>query len=327
MNKVVKVLLILAFITSALLFGSWKVFNHYWRTNSTVNTFGTFTEGDVPTPTKIKWVEGTYGSVTSPISAFFVEVQLNGISDSFYMQFDTGTPQTVLYGKTINKLNEKYPTLNLTQSESGNYWLESADLKIGRARLQAEQLLARPTMGSDSLDSNFIIIGSIGFDAILNKKLILDFKNNLLTLTNKDINQPEYAFKNVEGANLHQFPILLPAIVDGEKVQLQFDSGSSMFSLIMDNQKLADLKNADEIDTLCCITSWGKSFDFYRRKLETNIKIGNITEDKPYVYSSNSMNQYSYFPNWLMMGQTGNKIFIGKILLIDTDNNIFAISN
>jgi len=38
---------------------------------------------------------------------FFVKVELNGIDDSFYMQYDTGTQQTLFYGKTLNALQAK----------------------------------------------------------------------------------------------------------------------------------------------------------------------------------------------------------------------------
>jgi hypothetical protein len=39
------------------------------------------------------------------------------------------------------------------------------------------------------------------------------------------------------------------------------------------------------------------------------------------------MDQYSVFPNWLMMGLTGNQMFLNKVILVDTENNIFGIDN
>lgn len=134
-------------------------------------------------------------------------------------------------------------------------------------------------------------------------------------------------FNQVKGASVDRFPILLPAEVDGEKVQLWFDTGSSMFSLLLANNKLAALDNAGAIDTLCCISAWEKSYEFYRRELKGSIAIGNLYEQKPKVYASEAMNEVAYFPNWFMMGITGNQFFLGKVILVDTENNIFGISD
>ncbi|SMG49181.1 hypothetical protein SAMN05661096_03577 [Marivirga sericea] len=327
MNKKLKILAIVGVFIVTLLFTGWQVFNYYWRTRGTINTFHSFSEPDTISYTDIRWVEDSYGPLKTNIGAFFVKVKLNGIDDSFYMQFDTGTSQSLLYGKTLNTLKQKYPSFEPVKSQSGSSWLESPNLVIGKLSFDAEKILALDDLGSDEIDSSFIIIGTIGFDAIVGRKLILDFKNNRLTITNKDINNLGFSFTEVAGASIDRFPILIPAVVNENKVQLSYDTGSSMFPLVVDNQKLIGLKNAEPIDTLCCVTSWGKSFNFYRRKLNTSIKIGELTEEKPYVYSSNAMEQYSIFPSWLMMGLTGNQMFLNKVILVDTENNIFGINN
>jgi hypothetical protein len=148
-----------------------------------------------------------------------------------------------------------------------------------------------------------------------------------LTITAKELNDIEYSFTILEGASLDRFPILIPAKVDGKSVQLQYDTGSSMFPLILDNKRLLSINNAGETESLCCITHWGNASEFYRRRLNSEIKIGRLTEFNPYIYGSPSMEQFSYFPNWLMMGITGNQLFIDSVLLLDTKNNQFGISN
>lgn len=323
-KKLTILLLALVFITG-LLFTVWKVFNYYWRTRETINTFHSFIEPDTLSFIDIKWVGDSYGPLKTDIGSFFVKVKLNGVDDSFYMQFDTGTSQTKLYGKTLNALKEKYPSFELTKSESGNYWLESATLSIGDVSLQADNLLVLPNFGNAKIDTVFTVLGTIGYDAIVGRKLILDFKNDRLAITTKDLKYLDITFTEIKVASLDRFPILIPAEVDGEKVQLSYDTGSSMFSLVVDNKKLQNIENAGSIDTLCCATSWGKSYDFYRRRLNSSIKIGGLVEKRPYIYSSNAMDQYSIFPNWLMMGLTGNKMFIDKVILIDTENNIFGV--
>ncbi|HET8858531.1 hypothetical protein [Marivirga sp.] len=327
MSKLFKIFITL-FITFLILsFAGWHTFNYYWRTKSTVSTFSNFTEPDSLSFSEIIWREGNFGNIKTEIGSFFVKVELNGVNDSFYMQFDTGAPQTVLYGRKLNKLKEKYPNLSPATNDSGKEYFKDAQLKIGDIILETDYLRILPEMGSAEIDSAFNIIGTIGFDAILDRKLILDFRNDKITITNQDVKDLNYSFDLVNGVSLKRFPILLPAQVDDENVNLFYDTGSSMFSLILPPNKLSNMDNSQTIDTLCCISAWGKSLEFYRRKLNSDIKIGKIIENQPDIYAASSMNPYSYFPNWVMMGVTGNQMFLNKVLLIDTKNNIFGISD
>jgi hypothetical protein len=326
-NKAFKILLIVAITLLILTFAGWQTFNYFWRTKSTVNTFSSFDEGDSLIYSKIIWRKGTFGSIKTDIGSFFVKVQLNGVDNSFYMQFDTGAAQTVLYGNILEQLQKKYPSLTISESASGNDIFKDAQLKIGNTSFEADYLRILPNMGKNKIDSAFNIIGTIGFDAILNRKLILDFKQDQLAITNKNHKDVGYNFKELEGASLDRFPILIPAEVDGEKVQLWFDTGSSMFSLITAEQKLQNLKNDSPIDTLCCISVWGKSYDFYRRTLHSQIKIGDLTLKNPDVFATENMNQIANFPNWLVMGITGNQMFLDHVVLVDNKNNYFGISD
>ncbi len=326
-RKTTKIFIIFTLVIVALIIIGWKTFNYYWRTKQTFSTFTSFTEPDSLSFTPIVWKPSNYGTVSSPNGSFLVKVTLNGIDDAFYMQFDTGTPQTVLYGRILNKLEEKYPSLKTNKTQSGNPIFKSADLRIADVIFKANTLKVLPNMGITDLDSSFNVIGTIGFDAIVDRKLILDFKNDLFAITNKPLKELEWTFKHLKGASVEHFPILLPAKVNDEAVQLWYDTGSSMFSLLLSNNKLNALDNAGAIDTLCCTSAWGKSYEFYRRELLGSISIGDLNEHMPDVYASEVMNEIAYFPNWLMMGITGNRLFLDKIILVDTKNNIFGISD
>jgi hypothetical protein len=325
--KAFKILTIILITLLILAFAGWQTFNYYWRTKSTVKTFSQFSEPDSISYTPILWRKGNVGSIKTDIRSFFVKVKLNGIDDSFYMQFDTGASQTVLYGNTLTQLQRKYPSLSISKGASGNDIFKNAQLKVGSINLEADYLKILTDMGRKEIDSAFNIIGTIGFDAIIDRKLILDFKEDRLAITNKDKKDLGYSFNDLEGASLDRFPILIPAIVDGDNVQLWYDTGSSMFSLITAEQKLKELKNASLPDTLCCISVWGKSYNFYRRKLNSEIRIGNLTHKNPDVFATENMNQIANFPNWLVMGITGNQMFLDHVVLVDNKNNYFGISD
>jgi hypothetical protein len=305
----------------------WMVFDYYWRTRATITTFSRYSEHEVITPAKIRWKAASYGDFKTDISSFYVPVQLNSIDRTLYMQFDTGTPRTVLYGKTLATLKQTYTFAKERNSKSRkNTWQSDITLQIGSSRLWADELLVLSHMGTATIDSSFTVIGTLGYDVLLDRKLLLNFKENEFLLTEKSKSQFEYNFSAIEDSSIDRFPMLLPAKVDGKNVSLHYDSGSSMFPLIVDQKRFENLTNTSVTDTLCCVRSWGKSYEFYRKQLHSTITLGEFTTVKPYIYSTKSMEQYQYFPDWLLMGLMGNVLFMDKVLWIDTNQNFFGVA-
>jgi hypothetical protein len=157
-----------------------------------------------------------------------------------------GAPQTLFHGKTLNALQAKYPSFEPTKRQSGNYWLKSPHLKISELSFEVDNLLVQTNLGNAEMDTSFTVFGSSGFDAIDGRKLILDIKNNLLTIATKDRANLNYTFHKIKGASLDRFPILFPAEIDGEQVQLNYVTGS-MFTLIIDHQNYLTLIMQDPL--------------------------------------------------------------------------------
>jgi len=71
-------------------------------------------------------------------------------------------------------------------------------------------------------------IGTTGYDAILNRTLILDFKNNRFSITNKSIDDLGYSVKLVD-CSVNKYPAFISAKIGNKKVRFMFDTGSSIF--------------------------------------------------------------------------------------------------
>jgi hypothetical protein len=89
------------------------------------------------------------------------------------------------------------------------------------------------------------VIGTIGADLIEDKILIIDYPRKRLFLQEKLSNEASSKIRWADFVFV-QGSILLPAILKGKKTVLYFDTGSSAFELLTDEQTWTGLaaKNA-----------------------------------------------------------------------------------
>ncbi len=257
----------------------------------------------------------------------FIPVKIKGIDEKFYMQFDLGMNITVFYGRVLKKVLKNYPNFKTSMSKDGVEYLDNVHLELANSKLKLYAAKIKILSGMDfsKLDSAYVI-GTIGYDAILNRTLILDFKKNRFSITDKSINNLGYSLKYID-CSVNKFPVFISAKIGDQKVRFLFDTGSSMFPAITSIKKLNAIKNAGKVDTLGYIQAWGKDYKILRRKLSVPIKIGNNLFYDKYVYATAQKSQqvFNYFPNWYIFGITGNVLFDGKVIVIDTKNDKFGI--
>ena len=326
MKKTIKVILYSILILVTLLLIGIPIYISYWRNSNTLNTFAQFEEPNDIAYSNIIWVDDTIGGELIKKTAFFVPVKIDGIKENLYMQFDTGNGATVLYGKTVNKLLENYPNIKTSFSKDSIQYFNNATINIGNLKLNAEKLKLLEYMGSSEIDSSFIKIGTLGFDTFVGRTLILDFKKNKIAITNKSIEELEEKYEIIEKASVDKFPLLIPVKIGDENSRLFYDTGSSMFSLLTSEKKLASLKSTKKTDTLCCVRSWGKDYEIYRKQIDVPIKIGNSVHKGEYVYGYFKLKSIDYVPNWFLFGMTGNRLFENQKIVIDNKNNKFGIA-
>lgn len=326
MKKLYKRILYLIIILILLIIIAIPIYISYWRNNSTVETFHTFKEPSKVSFCDIRWTSDFLGKEKIEKIAFYVPVKIKGLKGNLFMQFDSGQQTTLLYGKTLNRLLNSNNTFSIFYDKDSLRYIKNPIINIAENQFKAKKIRIASSLGSSKIDTSKIVIGTIGFDAFVNRTLILDFKNDKLAITQKSANDLDYNLNYIDDASIDKFPLLIPAKIGKKKTKLFYDTGSSMFPLLTSNKRLRNI-NDNKTDSLCCINNWGKQLPVYRKKLNNEIKIGNTTYDNQSIYGCEVLNTVDYLPSWYLFGMTGNKLFSGKIVVIDTKNNKFGIEN
>lgn len=302
------------------------IFISYWRSSSTVDTFHTFNEPNNISFCNIKWSSDFLGEEKIEKIAFFVPVKIKGLKGNLFMQFDSGTQTTLFYGKTLNKVSDSLKPIKTFYNKDSLRYFKNPVIRINDTHFKAEKIRIASSLGEEKIDSSFTVIGTIGFDAFVNRTLILDFKNDKLAITNKEIDRLGYDLNYLEDASVDKFPLLIPTKIGKKNTRLFYDTGSSMFSLITSNKRLRNI-NDNKIDSLCCITNWERQLPVYKKKLDNDIIIGDYKYSNQTIYGCEVLDVVNYIPSWYLFGMTGNRLFNNKIVVIDTKNNKFGIEN
>lgn len=292
----------------------------------------TLTLSNVGQPVDFLWRGMEINGKIEPHVAMFVPVTLPGIDRVFYMQFDTGAPSTVLnYGK-VNSINKRYGNVFTIDTTGDNFSVSNAEFHLGEMRLSASNINFRgKSQDIDWTDSTALIkIGTIGSDFIEHHPTMLDFKNNQITLLDAipdSINQSaSFSPFEFEGRK-----VFLKADLNDLPTDLWYDSGSSAFELIVDEQTFHELAVDGATANSFVGNSWGNGVTIHNIASDGKFKIGSTVVPLTYV-------TYIEWPNKLqtmMMklsnlggdlgGMTGNKLFLDKTLLLDAQTLRYTV--
>lgn len=326
MKKIYTRILYIIVILILLIAIAIPIYISYWRNNSTIETFHIFREPNKISFCDIRWTNDFLGKDKINKTAFFIPVKIKGLKGNLFMQFDSGTQTTLFYGKTLKKVLELGNSVETFYNNDSLHYIKKPVINIGNNQFQAKKIRIASSLGKEKIDSSFTVIGTIGFDIFVNRTLILDFKKDQLAITNKETDSLGYDLSYIEDASVNKFPLIIPAKIGNKNTRLFYDTGSSMFSLITSNKRLKNI-NKNKIDSLCCITNWGKQLPVFKKKLDASIKIGNLQYDNQSIYGCEVLDMVNYVPSWYLFGITGNRLFNNKVVVIDTKNNKFGIEN
>lgn len=278
------------------------------------------------------WRSQKINDKIEPHAAMFVPVTIPGVDRTLYMQFDTGAPSTVFSYRNVLSINEKYGNIFKIDTIDGQVQVSDASFEVGTVKVKASAVDFRG-MGykidwSDS--TSFITLGTLGSDFMEKNPLLIDYKGRQITLT-------EAVPKSIE-KRAHFLPfafdgrkVFLSAKLNGEPVDLWFDSGSSMNELVVDEDTFWEMAKDGAEKESFLINSWGSKVPGYTIESEGVFEFGT---------TSVPLTQVTYFDwqNKLMVwtmkassiggdlgGQTGNKLFLNKTLVLDAPNLRYAV--
>ena len=115
-------------------------------------------------------------------NVLLLPIHFSGNPETYYLQFDTGSPYTLLYSEAIKNLKEI--SVDNERAKS-SFW-------IGKTQIYSHRFKVINTEKSDEEDS-IKIIGTIGADVLESRKTLIDFKNNQVVF---NVYQTPNKFKN-----------------------------------------------------------------------------------------------------------------------------------
>ena len=292
----------------------------------------TLTLSNLGKPFEFIWRSEKFNDKIEHHAAMFVPVTIPGVDRTFYMQFDTGAPSTVLYYKNVLSINEKYGDIFRIDTIDNRVRVVDASFKVGTVDVKASSVDFRGTGYTiDWSDSTSLIkIGTVGSDFMEKHVLIMDYKNEQITLTES---VPETIEKETDFLpfTFDGRKVFLSASLNGEPASLWFDSGSSAFELIVEEDTFLELAKPGAERETFLINSWGSKIPCHNIESNGIFKFGSTSVPLTFV-------TYFEWPNKLLIwtmkasnlggdlgGMTGNKLFINKKLILDAPNLRYAI--
>jgi len=274
------------------------------------------------------WQGDSVNSKWEANAALLIPVKLKNCPRIFYMQFDLGSPYSLLYKNKIDGIKAKYPkAIPLNEIDEK---IKGFSFKAGKTNIAAREI-AMKQFDSSSIDweneNKAEIIGTIGADLIDGKVVIIDYPGRRLTISQtihpklrQRIILTNFIYSNRR--------VLLPAKIKGKETNLYFDTGSSMFELLTNKETCYQLAVPNALATQYKVESWGKLLTANTIASNESIELANV---KIKIHSSTYIDgvNNSQIEQMLKMGiggMTGNKLFLNHVLVLDTKNSKFGLT-
>lgn len=254
----------------------------------------------------IKWLGTDKNAVLLPIR--FSE------SDTFYMQFDTGSPNTVFYSNSITAIKDISVKNNRAKS----------CFNIGNTKVSSDKFIIIDGIKQEKTDS-LKIIGTIGADILEDRKTLINFNENYVTL---NISKEPINFrKSLIDFKFKKRKVILEGFLKDKKEKFLYDSGTSAYELLTNKNLWTQLKSSNSNVVEKKERSWDNILTSYTAKSRNSILFKNhpIALNEVTYVEGFSKSQYLMMKFSGMTGMLGNKMFIKSSIYIDCRKQKIAI--
>lgn len=244
-------------------------------------------------------------------NVMLLPVHFQNDSTTYFMQFDTGSPNTLFYENSLaifknkNRIKTKF-TVGNTEISSDRFKIISISKNIDK----------------DSIK----IIGTIGSDVLDQKKTIINFKENYVVFNLSK--EPESFSNSKMDFKFKKRKIMITGILNGKEEQFLYDSGTSAYELLTSKETWEKFKLPNSKSTVEKAQSWKKTLTSYTAKSNKIIKFKNknlLLSEVTYVEGI-SQSQYMLMKFSGMTGMLGNKIFLKNSIYIDCKEEKISIN-
>jgi len=275
------------------------------------------------------WADDSIGNYYEPQAAVIIRLKFQCLSSHrFYMQFDTGSPDTYIYEKDLKSLQRIGLDIKVIEKEEAKY-VESLDFDLGGNRVKATMIKILQNYGNtfDKADTlKNIKIGTIGSDFIANRITSIDFKSQEIR-TYQD--RPEWT-RTLEGFKPFDFTgrrIMLPVILNNKSYEFLYDSGCSAFGLITTKNRFKKYTDKNTAVIAYGANSWGSSIPIASKPSNQAFTMGNailslkrVSYVDMYTVVQPLVTPFTRIGGWL-----GNQPLNDYTLILDTKNEEFTI--
>ncbi len=282
-------------------------------------------EGDLHS-VPFEWSAHEMESYSEPHGAILIPVSVPGIANKFYMQFDTGSPDTWLRTGSLKSLKNHGVEFELFEKEKHTY-VKQFELNVAGNRVLMKSGVTRTrdiAIDWDNPDAKNVI-GSFGADFLDQKICEIDFPAQEIRLHH---NRPE-SLNELGSFTPFKFKgrrIMLPASIDGSDVELFYDSGCSAFGLLTSKYHYDRLTDPNEKEIAYGANRHGDSVPIHHKSSDRSISLG--ATELPLKRVS-----YAELYNFLQTtvgrviggGFFGNKSLTESTLIIDAVTNEFLV--
>jgi len=285
--------------------------------------------GDLHT-VPFEWSEKKYAAYTEPFNAMLIAVSVPGLSNRFYMQFDTGSPYTYFRSGCLESLRSRGIEFELIEN-AGNKLLKKFELNVAGNRVvfNSGQVMQR-NIPIDWEDPDAInVIGSIGADFIDQKICAIDFPSREIRLYES---RPDN-LNSLGEFTPFRFPgrrIMLPAVVDGSRLDLLYDSGCSPFGLLTSKYHFKRYSDPGVAEINLDANRRGESIPVHHKPCDMTMKMGGAELTLARVsyvemYGALQMTIGRFANLGGLSGFLGNQGLTESTLILDTIANEFLV--
>ena len=274
---------------------------------------------------EFRWLGDTLQTRLEPHAAMLIPIELKGCPKRFYMQFDLGAPNSILYADKILQIREKYPTAIASRDTVAlaDFRFRLSDLNVLAKQIK---LITNEKSAINWKEKNsIVIIGTIGADLIDGRVVVIDYPAMKLSI-GKEIPAKLKSQLILTDMMFAGRRVLLPAQLHEKRILVFFDTGSSAYELLTDRET-AEALSRDTVVERNEVTSWNRKLIANTVQTSSTIEFaGQALPLKRVTYMEGvSSAQVTQMKRIGIGGMTGNKIFLSSILVLDTRNKKFGV--
>lgn len=279
-------------------------------------------------PIAFEWANDSIGNIYETQTAIVIDSKIEGFAHNFYMQFDTGSPYTFIYGNDVASLKKIGLDLEVVVKDDAKY-VKYLEFELGGNKIQASMVKILQnygnTFGATDTVGN-IKIGTIGSDMMEQKVTAIDFLNQEIQIHPE---RPKWmtSLPDFQAFDFQGRRIMLPAVVDGKELELLYDSGCSAFGIITTRNRFKNYTNEETQLIQYGANSWGNSLPIRSKHTNKPLQIGesNLSMERASYVDMYAWTQRFVTPFTRIGGWLGNRPFSNSTLILDAKNEKFTI--